>query len=305
MRIFISGATGYIGGQIAFAAVNQGDEVSGGVRRLTKIGPNITPIVTGDLAEGQFTLPEVDVVVHAAGLGHRRGVARDVWQRQNVAAAVKLAEAAKAAGATRFILISTAYVHGRVSSEPVTDSSPVAPPDDYAQSKLDAEAAVRAAFGPGVSVVRPVAVIGPGCPGNVPLLLKALRHHVTLPLNAIDNRRSFIPVADLATLVLAVAAADTPPETVLAAHPESISTPGLVHALAEGLRAYPLLIGISPPVLRLAARLFARTEMVQSLTGDFRAEPRAALALGWRPAQTLVESLADTARYYATTHKTA
>ena len=56
----------------------------------------------------------------------------------------------------------------------VTDRTPPNPMDLYAESKLQAEYDVAAAFGPGVSIVRPVAVIGPACPGNMPLLLKLL-----------------------------------------------------------------------------------------------------------------------------------
>jgi len=303
MRLFVSGAAGYIGGQIAFAAATRGWDVTGGVRKLSRVGPDIKPFVTGDLAESAPVLPPCDAVVHAAGLGHRRGVAREMWQRQNVTAAVKLAQAAKDAGARRFILISTAYVLGRVADGTVTDDSPAAPPDDYAQSKLDAESAVRAVFGAGVSVVRPVAVIGPNCPGNIPLLLKVLTRGLPLPLAGIANARSFIPVSDLATLVLALATADSAPATVLAAHPQTISTPDLIRALATGLDVNPRLFAFPTPLLALGARLLRRAEMFQSLTGNFVATPANALALGWQPGQSLAESFADTARYYNTTHK--
>ena len=304
MRVFVSGAAGYIGGQIAFVTAHHGWEVTGGLRKLGRVGPGITPFVTGDLAETDVRLPACDTVVHAAGLGHRRGVERELWQRQNVTAAVKLAEAARQAGAKRFILISTAYVHGRAPDGVVSDDSRTVPPDDYAQSKLDAEAAVRAVFGEGVSVVRPVAVIGPNCPGNIPLLVNVLQRGVPLPLAGISNRRSFILVSDLAALVLALAAAEHPPVAVLAAHPQSISTPDLIRALAHGLGVPARLFPFPTPLLGLGARLLGRAEMFQSLTGDFIAAPANALALGWKPAESLAETLGATSRYYITTAKT-
>jgi len=278
--------------------------VYGGVRHKCALGTGIKPIITGDLAETRFGLPDVDMVIHAAGLGHKRGVARRDWQRQNVETAVNLARAARLVGANRFVLISTAYVHGRVYEGLVTDTSAPAPTDEYAQSKLDAEAAVQEAFGPGVSIIRPVAVIGPGCPGNILILLKLLKRSFPLPFAGLDNKRSFIAVDDLASLTLAVALAETAPPVLLAAHPDAISTASLIRALAEGLAVTPRLFPVPHPLLGLAASLLGRNGMWQSLSGNFDTEPRAALALGWKPAQTLAESLRATARYYDTTTKT-
>jgi UDP-glucose 4-epimerase len=303
LKIFVSGAAGYIGGAIARHAAAM-HSVYGGVRRKQELGPGVKPVITGDLAETRFGLSEVDVVVHAAGLGHKRGVNRATWQRQNVDAALNLARAAKLVEAKRFILISTAYVHGRVHDGIVSDDTPPAPMDEYAQSKLDAERAVVEVFGPNASIIRPTAVIGPGCPGNVQLLIKLLRRGIPLPFASLQNRRGFIPVADLAALALAVAQAETPPPVVLAAHPETISTPALIRALAEGLGVPARLVPCPAAPLGLGATLLGRGAMWQSLSGNFETAPRAALALGWKPAESLAESLAATARYHNTTHKT-
>ncbi len=301
-KIFVSGAAGYIGGAIARRAAATAT-VFGGVRHRSTLPAGIKPVITGDLAETRFGLPDVNIVIHAAGLGHRRGISRATWQRQNVDAAVNLARAAKLVGAKRFILISTAYVLGRIHEGVVTDTTPPAPMDDYAQSKLDAEAAVMDAFGPGVSILRPCAVIGPGCPGNIQLLLKLLTRGVPLPFAGISNQRGFIPVDDLASLALTVAEAEAPPPLLLAAHPETISTPALIRALAQDLGVTPRLFPFPAAVLGLGAGLAGRAAMWQSLSGNFRTAPNAALALGWKPAESLVESLATTARYYNTTTK--
>jgi nucleoside-diphosphate-sugar epimerase len=303
VKLFVSGAAGFIGGAIARHAAAS-TTVYGGVRRRVDLGPGIKPVITGDLAETRFGLPDVDVVIHAAGLGHRRGVAHAEWQRQNVDAAVNLARAAKLVDAKRFVLISTAYVLGRVHEGIVSDGTPPAPMDDYAQSKLDAEAAVIEAFGPGVSILRPTAVIGPGCPGNIQLLIKLLLRGAPLPFASLDNQRGFIPADDLAALALMLAQAETPPPLVLAAHPETISTPALIRALAEGLGVPARLFPCPAALLGLGSGLLGRGAMWQSLSGNFQTAPRAALSLGWKPAETLVESLAATARYNNTTHKT-
>ena len=303
MKIFVSGAAGFIGGAIARHAAAT-HEAYGGVRRRQELGPGIKPVITGDLAETRFGLPEVDIVIHAAGLGHKRGVSRAIWQRQNVDAAVNLARAARLVEARRFILVSTAYVHGRVHQGLVSDDTAPAPMDEYAQSKLDAEQAVIAAFGPGVTILRPTAVIGPGCPGNIQLLVKLLRRGIPLPFASLTNKRGFIPVDDLAALALAVAQAETRPPMVLAAHPETISTPALIRALAAGLNLPARLFPCPAALLGLAASLLGRGAMWQSLSGNFETAPRAALALGWKPADSLVDSLMATSRYHNTTAQT-
>ncbi len=287
-RIFCTGATGYIGGAILRHLHEAGFVVQGGVRRPAALG--FPTWVTGDLS-GDFALPPCDIVIHAAGLGHRRGVTADIWRRENIEPARRLAAAARAVGARRFILISTAHVYGRVAEGPVADDSPTRPMDLYAAAKLEAEAEAANAFGDGFTAIRPVAVIGPGCPGNLQSLLALLRRGVPLPLAGLRNRRSFIDRDDLAALVERVAMSAAPPRHLLAAHPESIGTPDLIRALAEGLGRPARLFPAPAPLLAAAARCGGRAALWQSVAGSFEAAPDAALALGWRPAAALADQL--------------
>ncbi len=272
--------------------------MSGGLRQTVPLGSGIIPLMTGDLALTKVDLAGFDAVVHAAGLGHRRGIARAVWRSANVDAAVNLARLAKAAGAKRFILISTAHVHGRVHPGIVGDATPPNPMDDYAASKLEAEQAVAAVFGPGLSILRPVAVIGPHCPGNLQLVMKVLRRGLPLPFGGITNRRSFIEVEDLARLAKAVLNAPAPAPILLAASQDAIATPSLLRALAEGMGVRAKLLNFPAPVLETAAKMLGRAAMWQSLAGSFIANPQAALQLGWAPANPLRESLIKTGQSY-------
>jgi len=49
LKIFVSGAAGFIGGAIARHAAAT-HEAYGGVRRRQELGPGIKPVITGDLA---------------------------------------------------------------------------------------------------------------------------------------------------------------------------------------------------------------------------------------------------------------
>jgi UDP-glucose 4-epimerase len=299
--IFCTGAGGYIGGAIIRTATEAGMTVQGGVRRQTALPPGVAPVVTGDLATAVLPLAGVSAVIHAAGLGHKRGVPESVWRSANVDAAINVARQAKAAGVQKFILISTAHIHGRVHDGVVTDTTPPNPMDHYAASKLQAEETVTAAFGPGLTIIRPTAVIGPHCPGNLQLLMKLLQRRVPLPFGSIVNRRSFIDADDLALLVLAVVNTEIPPPVVLAAHPESISSPALIHALAAGMGVKPRLLPFPPALLAAGASVLGRAAMWQSLAGSFTANPQAARALGWAPRQTLTESLNQTGAAFVVT----
>ena len=227
-----------------------------------------------------------------------RGVAPAVWRSANVDAAVNLARLAKAAGARRFVLISSAHVHGRVHPGIVSDDTPANPMDDYAASKLEAEQAVAAVFRSGLSILRPVAVIGPHCPGNLQLVMKFLHHGLPLPFGGITNQRSFIDVADLARLAQAVLNAPAPPATLLAASPEAIATPALIRALAEGMGVRANLPAFPASFLATFAKMLGREAMWQSLAGSFVANPQAALQLGWAPSTRLKESLIKTGQNY-------
>ncbi len=271
--VFCSGATGYIGGAILRCLTDAGVPALGGVRQAQTLADGTPFFVTGDLAELGLKLPPVRAVIHAAGLGHKRGVGIEIWRRANIDAAVNLARAARAAGAQKFILVSTAHIHGRVYEGMMTDSTPPNPMDIYAESKLQAEHDVAAAFGLGLTIIRPVAVIGPGCPGNIQLLLKLLSRGIPLPFASIHNRRSFIDRDDLANIVLAALQSEKPPGSVLAAHPESIATPDVIRALAQGMGKPARLFGCPPNLLATGACLLGRSEMWQSSGRRFCGQP--------------------------------
>lgn len=291
-RIFVSGANGFIGRALTTRLLHAGHDVMGGVRVPVPLAEGIRPLITGDLTTSTLALGDVDVVIHTAGLAHQNGRSLEEMRRGNVTAAEKLAAATPTAA--RFIFLSSIVVHGRAHPTPIMDTTPPAPTDDYARSKLAAEQSLRALLGSRLHIVRPAAVIGPHCPGNIPLLLKALRRGVPLPLGAIRNARSFIDISDLTDLILKLVDGNAP-GLLLAAHPQPISTPDLIRALARGLNHPARLWPVPPLWLALAARATGKSRMWQSLSGSLVVKPQAALQLGWSPARELSLSLQKTA----------
>lgn len=297
-QVFVTGAAGFVGRELCRVLPGCGVAVQGGVRTDAVLPGGVQAVVTGDLATARLDFAGLDAVVHVAGLAHRRGVGADAWMRENCAAAVNVAVQAKAAGVARFVFISSIGVLGRKVAGVVDERAPTAPADDYAKAKLQAEQALRAIYGDALVVVRPVAVVGAGCPGNLPLVMKLLRKGVPLPFGSIRNQRSFIDVGDLARLVGLVLNAEMAPPLLLAAHPAPVATPDLVRDLARGMGVGARLLPCPPWILAMVARLAGRAAMYESLAGDFVVNPAAALALGWRPAESLAESLAKTGAAY-------
>lgn len=222
--IALTGATGFLGGHVLDALVASGARVQCLVRdpaaaaALARRGA--VPVI-GDLLEsaapagaGGMAGPErnagaasntlarlVDgahVVIHSAGLTKARS--RDEFARGNVAGTARLAVAARAAGAQRFIHISS-----MAAMQPALS--------DYAASKLASEhACARALSGEAALVIlRPPAIFGPGDREMAPLW--AMARHGFLPAPRFPKRsgRARLAIVFVADVVSAIVAAMSGP----------------------------------------------------------------------------------------------
>lgn len=305
-RVFVSGADGFIGAAVVRHLRAAGIAVVEG--RRAAVAKDADIVTYGDLrapaAGWEAGLAGCDGFVHAAGLAHRRGAAAAEAMAVNRDGAAQLARAARRAGIARFVLISSAGVHGRALAAPLTETSPIAPADAYAASKAAGETAVLAELSgsaTALAVVRPTAVIGPGCPGNLNLLMRAIDAGIPLPLGAIRNRRSFVTIGPLCALIaLCLSETAAAGAAFLAADVTPIATPDVVRALAEGLGRPARLVPLFPRLLAAAGRALGREAMTQSLIGDFVVEvARARTQLGWAPAADSVPGLRMTAGAWA------
>src|SRR5688500_7653862 len=173
-RIVVTGAAGFIGTSL--------------VRRLRRDRFTVLAIVRSDpptraRAEGvQYIVRDLeridsladvlragDVVMHLAARVHqmndRDGDAHAAYRSANVEVARMLCHSMAECGSRRLVFLSTAKVFGEGRDRPYRHDDPLAPADEYAASKADAEQAVRAlADGKGFewTIVRPPFVYGPG-----------------------------------------------------------------------------------------------------------------------------------------------
>ena len=91
--------------------------------------------------------PKGSHLIHLAGVVGPAAVLDDVQRSYmvNVSATLKLAESFKTKSQGKFTYVSTSHVYSP-TSDAIFESSPVAPPNTYAQQKLDAEKQLNELF---------------------------------------------------------------------------------------------------------------------------------------------------------------
>jgi nucleoside-diphosphate-sugar epimerase len=218
--IAVTGASGFIGSALCAALSAAGREVLAlSVRRSD------TPLY----------LAGARTVVHLAALVHRRGATGASFYEANVELTRSVGRAA-AASSARMVFVSTVKVHGEESARALKESDPLAPAGDYARSKAQAEAELRAIPGLQLVVLRPPLVYGPGVKANFLTLMQAIARRVPLPLAAVRNRRSFVYVGNLVSaLVRCIDEPRAVGRTYLVSDGAPISTPALCRAIGAAL----------------------------------------------------------------------
>lgn len=307
-RVFVTGADGFIGRHLCERLEREGHAVTRAVRRGAAGSPRVA---TGDLADCA-ELPRLveghEAVVHLAARAHvLRETAADpgaAFDRANVDATVRLAQAAICAGVRRFVFVSSIGVLGARSDRPLNEDDEPAPAEPYAASKLRAErvlAEVARATAMQIVVLRPALVYGPRCPGNMARLARLVARGVPLPLAGFTGRRSLMGVDNLAALI---ACALTHPaaggQTFLAADGEDVSLPELIRHLAEGLGVRARLFPFPAGALSLAARALGLGAAFDKLTAPLRVDvSKARRLLGWSSHVAVADGLRATGRSFA------
>jgi nucleoside-diphosphate-sugar epimerase len=171
MRVFITGATGFLGGALARTLARDGAEVHALARPTADRSALDGVAITWH--EGDVTVPAslseamagAAWIIHAAGRLGQAGVPEEVYHRLHVDGARNVMAAALATGSQpRVLHVSSAGVLGPTTRSPATEDAPYGPTNPYERSKAAAEqvALEFASRGLPVVICRPGFVYGPG-----------------------------------------------------------------------------------------------------------------------------------------------
>jgi nucleoside-diphosphate-sugar epimerase len=172
MKVFVSGATGFIGIQLVKRLVKEGHEVHALFRSEFKANlirhPGVK-LCKGDILDHEsldHAMAGCEEAYHTAAFAGVWAKYPELVFRLNVDGAINVIEAAGRQGVRRVVLTSTAGILGPSANEAVHESSP-APESfftDYEASKFQLEKQLlgRTDTDPEVVIVNPTRVYGPG-----------------------------------------------------------------------------------------------------------------------------------------------
>lgn len=206
MKIFLTGATGFVGQHTVPLLLAAGHELHALVRKTSPYQPlqqQGVHLHFGDLdARSALKLPEgMDGVIHIAGL--IKAKRRQDFYRVNLEGTKQLVEAFAPHPPRHFIFVSSIAARGpNRTLESLQGDGPVS---DYGRSKAQAEAYLQLASLPySLNIVRPPVVYGSGDRETL-ILYKMFRRGLFMKIGSRPLKTSLIHVQDLAKALVALA----------------------------------------------------------------------------------------------------
>jgi UDP-glucose 4-epimerase len=304
MRTLVTGGAGFIGSHLVDALVARGDEVlvvddlsSGRRENLTQALERGARLIKADVADASALASpfaeQPEIVFHlAAQIDVRRSISDPVYDLGvNVGGTINLLEAARAAGTSRFVFVSTGgaiYGEGDGRELPLGEDAERRPDAPYGQSKLAAEGYLSLysrLYGLSTVALRLGNVYGPrqdphGEAGVVAIFSNALLGDGTPRVFGDgEQTRDYIFVGDVVKALLAA---------------RDSATSG---AFNIGTGEETSVLELGRRIAGLCEREF-KPEMAPARPGEVNRisidSSRAAAELAWRPASSLDDGLRET-----------
>jgi nucleoside-diphosphate-sugar epimerase len=284
VKAFVTGGTGFVGAHLVQQLLADGAEVTCLVRSPAKaeaLGWHGVRIVRGDLSDRQALAAGcagADVIFHVAGL--ITALDLNHFMSGNRDATGGLLEVAAEHPPGRFVYVSSQAAGGpNTPGRPRDETELPRPVSDYGRSKLAGELLVRASGLPW-TIVRPPVVYGEW-DREVLKVFKAARLGVAPVFGNGSQEISVIYAGDLARALVAAAAAPAN-RVYYAAHPQSVTTRGLVLAVGRALQKKPVIVPVPPALARgVLAAIGSLARMAGRVTLLSADKANEFLAPGW------------------------
>jgi dihydroflavonol-4-reductase len=213
MKIFISGATGFIGKHLVNRLAQTKHKMCCLVRATSQVD-NLKEL-GAELIEGDVTnkssiiqgMSGCDWVVHLANIYSFWEPDKRLYSKVNLEGTQNVMECALEAGVTKVMHISTALIYGKPADQPFTEESAIGPIrfSMYAQTKYEGDLIVWEMLEKKslpLVVIYPAAVLGPGNPKATGLYIQDLIHR-RLPATIFnDSVLAWVHVRDVAEAIL-------------------------------------------------------------------------------------------------------
>lgn len=297
-KVFVSGASGFIGQHLVPALQAQGISI---VIGLAWQAENIAQ----ELAANKIT-----AVIHLAGMAHGQVAAAEQQQLHQVNAigTDRLFAACQQAGVKRFIWLSSIKAIAERASEPLRVDHVPQPEDAYARSKAAGEQLlaerVLATKGVGATadstrliVVRPPLVYGPGVAANFYQLIHWAGRGIPLPLAGASALRSMVGVDNLVSFLHRCL--DAPAGTYHVSDGDDQSVVQLLRTCAALMQRPSRLFPVPDALLLGLGQITGRRGQVERLLQPLRVDITQSFAqLPWQPRFSVEQQLEGTVQWY-------
>lgn len=313
LKVFVTGADGFIGSHLTEMLVRQGADVTaltcyssfdtqGWLDDLPLDVLHAVRVVRGDVRDAGLIRHLVrgqDIVFHLAALIAipYSYLAPQSYVETNVLGTLNVLEAARGTTVRRVVQTSTSEVYGSAITMPITESHPLQGQSPYSASKIGADMMAEAyarSFDLPVVILRPFNTFGPRQSERavIPTVIRQLLDPActAIKIGDVSTTRDFTFVTDTAAAFLAIGSA---PEIKVgvaynAGSGSAVSVGELITLAAEAA-------GCSKPVEQDTGRMRPADSEVRALLAG---NARMAEATGWRAATTLRDGLTVTVNWW-------
>ena len=310
-KVLITGATGFLGQELCQELHQNGipfDIIIRKTRKNLPLGAQKVHIVSNLLEAKNWEelLSGVESIIHLIGLAHSKenpSKKSEYYKKINRDISICLMKAAIKARVKKFIYISSLKVNGESSKEAFKESDPPRPEDNYGLSKSQAEhELLRLASSegaPGLIILRPPLIYGPGVKANFKSLLKLTKRRVPLPLKNISNKRSLIYSKNLTHLIRIIIKKELDPnfgpEIYLVSDDHDLSTPQMIDKMAIFLQKKAATFSFPQVLLKTFLKGIKKESIYVKIAGDLYADiSKIKKDFNWTPPHNIDQAFKQT-----------
>ena len=265
MKIFVTGATGFIGRHLTTRLAEEGHTVICGVRSPAKLKSICDKTESDKVKSGRENFGKIksarvylehketisrvikeekpDVVYHSAALVE--STSPEKLRRVNVEGTRNVFEACFSEGVKKVIYLSSIAAISGNEEMPLTDDLPLKAKSPYGESKLEAEkiALLYRKKGLKIAILRPCMVYGEGEPHALRFLVSALKKRLLPVLGTGDNKLHLVSVENVVdVMLLSLSTEEAFSGTFIVADKEVLSVKEILFYIAE-------ILDIKPPIV--------------------------------------------------------